>query len=293
MDTKKFKINTTETIKSGKKITKSSILSKAGFTLVGAFAGAAFSSADSPEETAQIEEELVQETPVEEPQMESSQQSYQADDDITEPQPLDSNNYQEPHSEDNQEDIDPNTIAQNIADEIDPNDIDSANVITPDSYDYAYLPDGTQQLVIVGHTPDGTEFILADIDGDGIYGDIFDTSGEMVAQIDGLYMSDILEMVDDTGGFLEAMYEPWEVDPAIVYEGEDLAETEEIDESELEEDILAQLTEDVEDGSESRDVVIDESVEDPEPPLEDEFEDENEEDSDEDDDISYEEEDQD
>lgn len=291
MDTKKFKINTTETIKSGKKITKSSILSKAGFTLVGAFAGAAFSSADSPEETAQIEEELVQETTVEEPLMESSQQSYQTDDDITEPQPLDSNNYQEPHSEDNQDDNDPNTIAQNIADEIDPNDIDSANVITPDSYDYAYLPDGTQQIVIVGHTPDGTEFILADIDGDGIYGDIFDTSGEMVAQIDGLYMSDILEMVDDTGGFLEAMYEPWEVDPAIVYEGEELAETEEIDESELEEDILAQLTEDVEEGSESRDVVIDDTEDVDDPEFSDEESEDDPDDEEDDDVFSYEEED--
>lgn len=262
METKKFKINGTELEKGGKKLTKLSILSKVGFTFAGGVAGAAATTAmgkintmpDEPQETEEGLNEEVQ-APVEESQQPSSQHNQVSDENITEPQPIDNNQNNSSHeglSEATGEEIDPNDVAQAIAEEVDPNDIDSDNILTPDGYDYAYLDDGRQLFCIIAHDPDGNQYILTDIDGDGVFGDIFDINGNLVAQLDeGLSTSDILDMMDDSGEYLAAINEPWEeTDPVPVTEEaseDDLVEAEEVDE----EDILAQLTEEAEETEES------------------------------------------
>ena len=59
-------------------------------------------------------------------------------------------------------------------------------------------------------------------------------------------MSDIIEMVDDSGDYMAAITEPWEIeDETIPLAGD--AGNEEVDEDELEDDILAQLEEEDED----------------------------------------------
>ena len=149
-------------------------------------------------------------------------------------------NYSANNSEDNATEVtdDPRDVAQSIANEIDPNDIDPENIITVDGYDYAFLPDGTQQQVFIGHTPDGTQYIMADLDGDGMYGDIFDANGNYVTEVSGVSESDLAEAIDETGGYIDGMLEAWETG-GTSSEMEELAETETVSEEEM----LAQLGE--------------------------------------------------
>lgn len=271
METKKFKINKPESGKSGKKLSMSSILSKAGFTIAGGAVGAAFAAAHVKPQTDEAKKEEVEEThhdtPVNEQQTTHVQDgnTTNVEENITEPQPIDNNTTtQNDNQPSNPEaEVDPELVAQTIAQEIDENDIDADNVFTPDGYDYAYMPDGTRQLVIIGHTPDGEQFVLADPDGDGIYNGIFDINGNFVAEIDGFSSSDLLDMIDTTGGYIASIDEPWGDDPTdpetIITSEEEIAEVEEVDEEEL----LAQLTEEeVEYPSEEK--VIEDSEEDDE-----------------------------
>ena len=268
METKKFKINATELGKGGKKLTKLSILSTAGFTFAGGVFGAAAASAmnhhnSKPEEPQKTEEGTIEENQAQivEPQPSTPSQEQVLDDNITEPQPTDNNQIHSSNGGDPQspeEEIDPYDVAQAIAEEIDPNDIDSENILTPIGYEYAYLEDGRQVFCVIANDPEGNQYALTDIDGDGMFGDIYDMSGNLVAQIDeGLSVSDLLDMMDDSGDYLAAIVEPWETNPETISEVEELAETEEVDDSELEDDLLAQLTEETEDEGEDDLAVID------------------------------------
>ena len=70
-----------------------------------------------------------------------------------------------------------------------------------------------------------------------------------MASTEGLSVSDVIEMVDDSGEFLQAIAEPWEDDPS-----EDIVnvQSEEVDEEEL----LAQLTEEIDEDEEDEDIQI-------------------------------------
>ena len=252
METKKFKINTSEKVNGKKRINAKSVLSKAGFTIGGAFAGAAFGSTTGNQPTqeqdlnASVEEENPQNTIAE---TQSQQQTaHTGNDPITEPQPID-NNHSSGNNSQNESDnelVDPKDVAESIAEEIDPDDIDMGSVINVDGYDYAYMPDGTQQMVFVGHDADGNQYAILDVDGDGLYGDIFDMDGNFLAEVPGVSMSDIIEMVDDSGDYIAAITEPWEIeDEPVPLAGDD--GNEEVDEDELEDDILAQLEDEEED----------------------------------------------
>lgn len=244
METKKFKINKPESGNGENKSIKRTILSRAGFTLVGGLVGAAIgASGRKPEKVSEgivSEEEVPQEVQDllnESPQESTQQQTQQGD--ITEPQPMD-NNHSANNSMNNATEVtdDPRDVAQSIANEIDPNDIDTENIITVNGYDYAFLPDGTQQQVFIGQTPDGTQYILADLDGDGMYGDIFDINGNYVTEVSGVSESDLAEAIDETGGYIDEMLEAWE-------NGDNSSEIEELAETETvsEEEMLAQLGE--------------------------------------------------
>ena len=294
METKKFKINATELGKGGKKLTKLSILSTAGFTIAGGVFGAAAATAmnqhnSKPEEPQKTEEGTSDENQAQivEPQPSTPQQEQVSDDNITEPQPTDNNQSHSSNGGDPQspeEDIDPYDVAQAIAEEIDPNDIDSENILTPIGYEYAYLEDGRQVFCVIANDPEGNQYVLTDIDGDGMFGDIFDMSGNLVAQIDeGLSVSDLLDMMDDSGEYLAAIVEPWEDNPQTTYE-EEVVEAEEIDDSELEDDILAQLTEETEEEVGGDLAVIDRGEDEDDEDEEDEEDDGDDEDDDDDDD---------
>lgn len=258
MDTKKFKINTTEKVNGGKKVNVKSVFSKAGFTVGGAAAGAAFATMaakrkpdpeepQTPDDSTTVED--LQETVLEPQPQQTVQHAEAATEDVTEPQPIDSHqtNGDTAQNEDENEDIDPRDVAESIAQEVDDNDIDADNIITLDGFDYAYMPDGTQQLIAIGHTPDGIQYALVDLDGDGMYGDVFDLEGNYVAEVPGLSISDLADMVDDTGGYLAGVPEPWGDESATEIDGKDnlYAEAEEVDEDDLDEELLAQLIDEV------------------------------------------------
>ncbi len=103
------------------------------------------------------------------------------------------------------DDVNPDVIAQQIAssDETDPNDIDAPDVITVDGMDVAIGPDGTEVPVAMVRTPDGGQYMLADIDGDGVFSDIFDMEGNYVGEVEGnLTASDLQEAIDPNGGYM-------------------------------------------------------------------------------------------
>ena len=118
------------------------------------------------------------------------------------------------------------------------------------------MPDGTQQQVFIGHTPDGTQYILADLDGDGMYEDIFDINGNYVTEVPGVSESDLAEAIDDSGGYIGGMDEAWEHESETMV-SEELTESEEVNEEELDEDLLAQLIDDETEDETSRVIEVD------------------------------------
>ena len=66
-----------------------------------------------------------------------------------------------------------------------------------------YNADGTEVQAVVGITPDGTQYLLADADGDGVYEGVYDMAGNFVVNAEAnLTHSDIEIMMDQSGGYL-------------------------------------------------------------------------------------------
>lgn len=291
MSTKKFKLGSASgnNVKGGKNNTRT-ILTAAGVVAFGAttggggyVAGAALGphtpEEENPEQTPEVNTE-------ETPETQSAQQSEtigsqqtaqqtqpQSADNITGPHPTDSNqpqpvgnnqhqsNSNDVHqpTADNPEEVDPNLVAQHIVEEqnIDPYDIDSPTIISVDELTTRYGADGSEMLVAVVHTPDGTQYLLADVDGDGYFTDVFDMSGIYVGEADGNLMASDLEiMVNPDGGYIaQTGDEPQGDDPTndIINTSSpahnDIAEnsiiTSSLEEDDItDEELLAQLIED-------------------------------------------------
>ena len=140
-------------------------------------------------------------------------------------------------------------------------------------------------LVAAVHTPDGSQFLLADVDGDGYFTDVFDMAGNYVGEAEGnLMASDLEAMVDPTGGYLaHTSEEPQGDDPTndiintpnpTSSTGEDVAENsitvpasadDEVNDEELLAQLLADEGEDerlidVEEGEDEDDDVDDDEV---------------------------------
>ena len=100
--------------------------------------------------------------------------------------------------------VDPDQIAHELVDQkIDSRDIDAPDILTFDGVAQVHGDNGAKMDVAVCHTPDGTQFMLADVDGDGFYTDVFSTDGDYVGQAAGnLMASDIVEQLDNSGGYL-------------------------------------------------------------------------------------------
>jgi hypothetical protein len=102
------------------------------------------------------------------------------------------------------DDVDPDLIAQEItAVEIDPNDVDMADIIQIDDIDTLYTPDGSEMQVASIHTQDGGQFLMVDVDNDMTFDVITDLEGNPIVQVDSnLTFSDVEDMMDETGGEL-------------------------------------------------------------------------------------------
>lgn len=234
MDTKNIKLKGGENKKAGKGTTQT-ILTATGAAVVGAIGGAAVASSAQEAELpiASYEDEPTEQTQTEgnvqvedqQPETETEQGSDQpvADDngtsgDITQPQPTDGGHENNPSQPQQQPEGNtgnggstggqtPEEIAQDIIgkEEIDPEDIETPSVFTVDGFTTVYDEMGNEVDAATIHTSDGTQFLLADKDGDGVFEGVYDNGGNFVAMAESnITQSDLQTMFDPTGGYLAA-----------------------------------------------------------------------------------------
>lgn len=291
MDTKKFKIKGAEKAKGGKFLNHRFVAAAGAATIGGFSAGAGYAvvtgAGKSEEPNKQpVTDETVQqaaapttaEAAQAEPQQAPAAQTQQSADEY---QPTDSSHPsdtpQQPPTEEQpapesqpvtgQDDVDPNLVAEAIAHEVDQQDIDGENVLTIDQIGTVNGPDGNEIMAVVGHLPDGTQLLLTDIDGDGIFSDVFDMAGNYAGMLEGnLTAGDLIEMYDDTGNYLAMTEETAGDDPVNgitntepAHEENSLAQQEQATgEQPSDEELLAQLTDEIGDDNSLLDRLIDE-----------------------------------
>ena len=286
METKKFKIKGGEKTKGGKFLNQQFIAAVGAATIGGFSAGAGYAAMvgagkkgneeDKPI-TGQSDEQAVSSTVAEtapsKPQEPTSAQPQQP---VDEYQPTDSahpatepqQTVTEPTQPvPTQEEVDPNLVAEAIAHEVDQQDIDSENVLTIDQIGTVNGPDGSEMMAVVGHLPDGTLLLLTDIDGDGIFSDVFDMEGNYAGLLEGnLTAGDLIEMYDDSGNYLAMTEEIAGDDPVNgitdtepAHEESAMAQLEQsTEEQSSDEELLAQLTDEIDDEDSLLDRLVDE-----------------------------------
>lgn len=107
----------------------------------------------------------------------------------------------------NEEQSDYNLVDEIITgEEIDPNDVDMADVINVDSVGTVYTVDGQSLPAAAIHDDDGNELLIVDVDGDGVFDVVTTAEGDVVAEIGGdIDVSDAEHMMtDEAGGYLAA-----------------------------------------------------------------------------------------
>ena len=234
METKKFRISKTEKVKGGRNNTHT-VLSAAGITAFGgasAVAGYAAAMGVNGDAT-----EIVPPAVERDPQNQEAQPKPEHEPQNSQTEPVQGQNADEyqptdgstnggqsstinqsvdsiSETGDQEPDLDPYEVAQALVNEIDSEDIDVQNVLAVDGFDTMYGQDGSEIAIATVHASDGTQFLLADRDGDGVYSDVFDLSGNYVGEAEGnLTASDLADMFDDTGGYLAVNDNPMGDDP--------------------------------------------------------------------------------
>ena len=220
MATTKFNPNGHGNAKAGRDNTKV-ILTAAGVAAAAAGAAAAAhvfggkeeEPVENPEEVTSQQETVAEN---EEQKQEDAQQttatseteSTAVGEDIFQPQPTTGNASQAnptPEPASSTEGETPQEVAEAIAqaEEIDNNDIDAPAMVEIDRFTSAFDENGNEIAAVEVHSQDGTPFLLADMDNDGVYESMFDTDGNFVTHTEAnLTHSDLEAMMDQTGGFL-------------------------------------------------------------------------------------------
>jgi hypothetical protein len=118
-----------------------------------------------------------------------------ADNEIVEPEPITNTNpepvVEEPTPSPNESNtptnqpVNPDDIADAIIaeDQVDPKDIDMANVINFDKIDTVYYIDGESHTAATFHDNDGNQLTMVDVDDDGVFDIICDESAKTYANI--------------------------------------------------------------------------------------------------------------
>lgn len=238
MDTKKIQLQGSSKKKAGLNNTQT-ILTAAGAAIAGAVGGAALNNSTQETEipvepyaegTSADETEMQNEELTAQQQTDNGQSSQEATagntENISQPQPTDSSQQpqtaegtqgtqgtqasqnttaQNTTAQNSQNTDSPEQIAENIigTEEIDNEDIDAPSVIAIDGLTTVFNENGYEVQAAVVHTPDGTQYILADSDGDGVFEGVYDMSGNYVTNAEAqITQSDLETMIDQTGGFL-------------------------------------------------------------------------------------------
>ncbi|MCM1021941.1 MAG: hypothetical protein NC343_06745 [Muribaculum sp.] len=96
--------------------------------------------------------------------------------------------------------VNPDEIAEAIISEeqIDPNDIDAAEIINFNEIGVVYTVEGDVYTAASFHDPEGNELMMVDVDGDDIFDVITTPEGDIIAEANGMTVSDAeLGITDD------------------------------------------------------------------------------------------------
>ena len=89
------------------------------------------------------------------------------------------------------------------SDEIDAHDLDDLANVNFEESDILYMENGNEVPVAAVTTPDGGQYLLADVNGDRIYDVVYDTEGNLVAGVQaGLNTNDAQLAMDENGGYI-------------------------------------------------------------------------------------------
>lgn len=154
--------------------------------------------------------EMIHDISVGEPEMESEEQDViedlvkKSDDAVVEqPEPEIPIPEVEPVTEEELARIDESVM---YGEEIDPDDVDMADVINVDQIGTVYTVDGESMLAADIHDQDGNDLLMVDVDGDGVFDVITTKEGEIITEVGGeLDVSDAEAMMTaDDADYLSA-----------------------------------------------------------------------------------------
>ncbi len=108
-------------------------------------------------------------------------------------------------SQDITDTVNPDDIAEAIiaGEQVDPNDIDMANVVNFDEIGTVYTVDGESYTAATFHDAAGNQLVMVDVDGDDVFDVIADTDGNPIAEAPGNLTVDDAEInIADDGTYL-------------------------------------------------------------------------------------------
>lgn len=236
METKKMKFKATSKKAKGGFNNTRTVLTSAGISAISAAAGAAISAAVQHYHDSANEDLLIQTDTAESP-LEQQTPPYTTQ----EPQTPEEETTTLPPSQDQFAETTEENEARELLgkDEIDENDVDAEGMFTVVDSVLVPGPFGEDIVVVQIRTEDGTDYLLADIDGDGVFNNVFDMDGNLVGEAEGnLTAGDLAIMADDSGNYIAAVEDiPGGEDPIngiIVTDNENLlAENENVEEPEV------------------------------------------------------------
>lgn len=159
----------------------------------------------SPEEIVLPDEEVENMVEVlEEPQPITEETSDVTSDAIAESNDVVAEPQEEQISENIVEPVNPDEIAEAILSEeqIDPNDVEMAEVINFNEIGTVYTVDGESYTAASFHDPNGDELLMVDVDDDDIFDLVTTTDGIVIGDANGMTVGDAEVMIEDEPTYL-------------------------------------------------------------------------------------------
>lgn len=107
-------------------------------------------------------------------------------------------------SEDTVDPVNPDEVAEAIlsGEQVDPNDVEMADVVNFDEIGTVYTVDGESYTAATFHDPSGEEMVMVDVDDDDVFDLVTTTDGTVVGEANGMTVGDAEIMIDDDPTYL-------------------------------------------------------------------------------------------